>query len=68
MDLVLDNFRGSCLETVIDRLDDYDLSLVEVNPPRKSSGTGEKRVLDIRQKDSSSSNELIILYSFTEYN
>ncbi|MBF8436679.1 hypothetical protein I0Q91_06305 [Halanaerobiaceae bacterium Z-7014] len=68
MDLVLDNFRGGCLETVIDRLEDYDLSLVEVNPPRKSSGTGEKRVLDIRQKNSSSSNELIILYSFTEYN
>lgn len=68
MDLVLDNFRGGCLETVIGRLEDYDLSLVEVNPPRKSSGTGEKRVLDIRQKNSSSSNELIILYSFTEYN
>ena len=68
MDLVLDNFRGGCLETVIDRLEDYDLSLVEVNPPRKSSGTSEKRVLDIRQKNSSSSNELIILYSFTEYN
>ena len=68
MDLVLDNFRGGYLETVIDRLEDYDLSLVEVNPPRKSSGTGEKRVLDIRQKNSSSSNELIILYSFTEYN
>ena len=68
MDLVLDNFRGSRLESVIDDLKDYDLELIEVNPPRKSSGTGEKRVLDIRIKDSSSFNELIILYSFTEYN
>ncbi|GEM_PF-4849231 len=67
MELVLDNFRGSRLESVIDDLKDYDLELIEVNPPRKSSGTGEKRVLDIRQRDSSDSDELIILYSFTEY-
>ncbi|MFN2363426.1 MAG: hypothetical protein ABR596_03935 [Halarsenatibacteraceae bacterium] len=68
MKLSLDKYRGSRLDFIIDDFEEYNYELIEVNPPRKSSGTGEKRVLDIRKKDSSSSNELIILYSFTEYN
>ncbi|MFW6226332.1 MAG: hypothetical protein ACOC3V_05195 [bacterium] len=68
MDLSPDKYRGSRLDLVIDDLKEYNYELIEVNPPRKSSGTGEKRVLDIREKDSTSSRELIILYSFTEYN
>ncbi len=68
MKLSLDKYRGSRLDVVIDNFNEYNFEIIEVNPPRKSSGTGEKRVLDIRKKDSSSSNDLIILYSFTEYN
>ncbi|MGM0414290.1 MAG: hypothetical protein ACQEQP_03790 [Bacillota bacterium] len=68
MELSLDKYRGSSLELVIDELKEYNYELIEVNPPRKTSGTGDKRVLDIRKKTSTSSNELIILYSFTEYN
>lgn len=68
MDLAFDKYRGSRLESVTDDFQDYNLELIEVNPPRKSSGTGEKRILDIRQNDSLNSDELIILYSFTEYN
>lgn len=68
MKLSLDKYRGSSLELVIDELKEYNYELIEVNPPRKTSGTGDKRVLDIRKKTSTSSNELIILYSFTEYN
>lgn len=68
MELSLDKYRGSRLELVIDELKEYSYELIEVNPPRKTSGTGDKRILDIREKNSTSSNELIILYSFTEYN
>lgn len=68
MKLSLDKYRGSRLDLVIDDFEEYNLEIIEVNPPRKSSGTGEKRILDIRKQDASCSNDLIILYSFTEYN
>ncbi|MGM0420541.1 MAG: hypothetical protein ACQEQG_06055 [Bacillota bacterium] len=74
MELDLSQFRGSRLDAALQELSKYDYLLVEVSPPRKFQGEGEKRILDIREYERSSESELSsseydikVYYSYVRY-